>query len=80
MKTRKSGKNRIPLEGQTFGNWYADSYVGERRYLCKCVCGVTRVVDGQSLSTGSSKSCGCGVYTKNRIKDKAPFKPEDKVE
>ena len=28
-------------------------------YLCSCECGVERVVDGNSLRIGNSKSCGC---------------------
>lgn len=28
-------------------------------YLCRCKCGTERIVNGQSLRNGDSKSCGC---------------------
>lgn len=32
---------------------------GGSSWVCECECGVTRVVDGRSLRSGVSKSCGC---------------------
>lgn len=29
------------------------------RWLCKCICGKETIVDGKSLRTGNTKSCGC---------------------
>lgn len=42
---------------------------GQRKWLCKCDCGNTRVVAGTHLTNGSVKSCGCKNFTwehKNR--------------
>ena len=51
------------LTGKTFGYWYVESRAenknGHVAWNCKCKCGVKRVVLGQSLKNGSSKSCGC---------------------
>ena len=30
-----------------------------RNYICKCLCGTVRSVNGSSLRNGTSKSCGC---------------------
>lgn len=37
------------------------SHIHERRWywLCRCDCGVTRAIQGQSLQKGRSRSCGC---------------------
>lgn len=32
---------------------------GQILWLCKCSCGVERVVTGRNLSSGNTKSCGC---------------------
>lgn len=32
---------------------------GRSAYRCRCVCGVERIVLGQSLKSGASRSCGC---------------------
>lgn len=36
-----------------------------KRYLCKCICGKTKVVLKLNLSNGRTKSCGC--YRKNEV-------------
>jgi hypothetical protein len=64
---RKSRKGTGPikhLEGQVFGRWtvlrYAVERPGKKAYwLCKCECGVERIVNGYSLRYGRSVSCGC---------------------
>jgi len=33
-----------------------------RYYLCRCVCGKEKLVQGGSLRNGRSKSCGCSRY------------------
>lgn len=54
---------RDHLEGQRFGFWtvlYEVEKKGKHRaYLCRCDCGIERVVVGASLKNGHSKSCGC---------------------
>ena len=46
-----------------FGNWTvmsdAASNTRDRRWLCKCKCGTSRVVLGKYLRNGKSRSCGC---------------------
>lgn len=54
---------RIDLTGQRFGRWVVVSYdrycKGCSLWLCSCDCGVKKVVNGTSLRTGKSRSCGC---------------------
>ena len=51
------------LKGQTFGRLtvcdMAESKHGQRRWLCACVCGNSKIVYGSPLLRGKSKSCGC---------------------
>lgn len=55
---------RIDLTGNKFGAWLVTSYagcndIGQPSWKCVCDCGTRRVVVGQTLRTGASKSCGC---------------------
>ena len=50
---------RIPCEGQKFNRLTAIMYVGNRKYLCACDCGVKTIVSGSHLRKGTTKSCGC---------------------
>ena len=50
--------------GQHFGRWTvlgqaAPAIHGERKYLCRCDCGMERSVMERSLRYGGSQSCGC---------------------
>ena len=54
----------IDLTGQTFDRWTVlqrteDYPGGQARWLCRCQCGTERVVSGNNLRRGISKSCGC---------------------
>lgn len=41
-----------------------------RRWLCRCDCGKERIVYGNSLKRGTTKSCGClGLQLKKQKKD-----------
>lgn len=51
-------KEFIDLTGKTFGEWTVLEYEGKRKWLCRCTCGVEKLVDGKTLYTGQSKSCG----------------------
>jgi hypothetical protein len=59
------GRKIIDLTGQTFGRWEVLRFVGtgckphEARFLCRCQCGTERIVSGEGLRKGTSKSCGC---------------------
>lgn len=50
--------------GDVFGRWTVVRHVGRNAartltYLCRCECGVERVVATHGLRLGTSKSCGC---------------------
>ena len=56
--------NVIDLTGQRFNRWTVLKEAGRNKsggavWLCRCDCGIERVVDGRSLRSGTSKSCGC---------------------
>jgi hypothetical protein len=54
--------NIIDLTGKRFGRLVVQERVlcGEHvTWLCKCDCGGTKIVRGQSLRQGRCKSCGC---------------------
>lgn len=55
---------RIDLTGQKFGAWTVLDYDGVNKngqpsWLCRCECGVRKIVVGQTLRAGLSSSCGC---------------------
>lgn len=52
------------LSGKTFNRWTVLSFYGRdpkcrAKWLCQCICGTVRAIDGNNLKTGQSKSCGC---------------------
>jgi hypothetical protein len=51
------------ITGLRFGRWTALERQASKhqlsRWLCRCDCGVTKVVFGNGLWTGKTKSCGC---------------------
>jgi hypothetical protein len=51
------------LTGQRFGRWGVISFAGTKHrqahWLCKCECGIERIVVSESLGRGVSKSCSC---------------------
>lgn len=54
----------IDMVGKQFGRLTVIAYAGTNKYHsriweCKCVCGNTKIIDGRSLRTGSTRSCGC---------------------
>ena len=67
-KMRKGGL-RKDLEGSRFGKLFVIALdhrdrSGKAKWLCKCDCGGTTVVDGYKLTNGETKSCGCLVHEK----------------
>jgi len=59
--TRSSVESLI---GKRFGRWEVISKegfnsCGQTMWLCQCECGTERIVNGSSLRTGRSNSCGC---------------------
>lgn len=69
MKKRNTENYCLHLEGQRFGRLVVrqraedkiDPKTGKHRsrWLCDCDCGGETIVDGRSLTSGSTKSCGC---------------------
>lgn len=55
-----------------FGKWLvlekAPRKKGERiKWICQCECGTIKTVDGRTLRSGSSQSCGCRVTEINTV-------------
>ncbi len=54
----------VDYTGQRYGRWIVLSFIGnnyrgDRLWLCRCDCGIERVVKGGILRSGESQSCGC---------------------
>ena len=54
----------IDLTGQKFNRWTVIKLApkaknGSSMWYCKCDCGTERIVNGYTLTSGKSKSCGC---------------------
>lgn len=52
------------ITGLNINDWYVIKECGRNKsggatFLCRCICGNTRVVDGRSIRSGASKNCGC---------------------
>lgn len=56
--------------GDLFGNWTLLKKSSNATWLCRCKCGVEKLVRQDSLATGTSKSCGCesGVLASKKLK------------
>lgn len=57
-------KHVLDLTNKRFGRWYVLGYVGmtdrgSTKWLCRCDCGVHKVVNSSGLRSNRSKSCGC---------------------
>lgn len=68
-KDRIREKNLINLSGKKFGKLLVierkeSSKTGQARWLCQCDCGNKRIIFGNSLRKGRTKSCGCLRKTK----------------
>ncbi len=55
---------KLELTGQRFGRLLVLRKAGEDKYraslwLCRCICGIEKVIRGGSLTRGDTKSCGC---------------------
>lgn len=69
---KRNGKN---LLGQEFGKLKVIEHAGSDKsgawiWLCQCSCGKQTVVRGYSLRRGDTTSCGCYLYSFERIKRK----------
>ena len=54
---------KVDWTGHTFGRLTVIEKITEKgqptKYMCKCECGNTKIVNGSSLTSGNTKSCGC---------------------
>lgn len=75
---------KIDRIGQKFGRWIVLAEAekagnGRLRWLCQCECGIVRVVSGNSLGGGSTRSCGCLLDEYFiAIKEKAKLEAEER--
>lgn len=69
-RTSRCGAWDHEVLGRRFGRLtvldYAHSRPGEAVYLCRCDCGRLCCVDGHSLKSGNTSSCGCGEADNRR--------------
>ena len=54
----------IDLTGQKFGRLTVikrglNGKRGQTKWLCRCDCGTEKIIDGEHLKRGTTKSCGC---------------------
>lgn len=54
-----NGSAKFNLKDKKFGRWKVLEYNGGSYWKCLCDCGKIKMVDGNSLRRGLSKSCGC---------------------
>ncbi len=57
-------RRTIDETGNKYNRWVVIRKVGSNKYhatlwLCRCICGTERVVEGRSLRSGNTQSCGC---------------------
>jgi len=75
-------KMKESMIGKVFWYWTvieeAETRLGNKHWLCRCVCGVERYVPTHRLNGGGSKSCGCW-RTELLRKNRHTFKPKKKT-
>ncbi len=59
-----AGKIKYDMTGKTIGRWSVlrregSDKASKPQWLCRCECGIERIVLTQRLLNGESKSCGC---------------------
>jgi len=63
----------IDIKGQRFSKWtvirrsYPNAKWGQTNWLCKCDCGKEKIVQGNNLTAGKTKCCGCLRYNKLKL-------------
>ena len=71
----------IDLTGQVFNEWTALEYVGNGKWKFRCSCGKEKVLEGRSVRSGRTKSCGHGYNEEIDLTNKisGDFKALNKV-
>lgn len=61
MRTIPTPKTRgfVDITGKEYGRWKVLGFLGDGMWLCRCVCGTEKPVDGQSMKSGRSTGCYC---------------------
>ena len=59
MKKFRTNSMLDDLTGRAFARLTVVSYVGYRKWNCRCECGALIVALGYNLKSGHTKSCGC---------------------
>lgn len=64
QKEGLAARRTIDLTGQSFWRWNVIGRIsstenGQPTWLCQCICGTRRIVQGRDLREGRSRSCGC---------------------
>lgn len=59
MKGKSVVGKLIDIVGNTYGFLKVVRYIRGGKWLCECICGNTKIVQGNSLKAGLTKSCGC---------------------
>ena len=48
---------RIKFEGKTLGDTYVAQYIGNKKYLCRCICGEEFICSSDALRNGYKQTC-----------------------
>ena len=77
---------RIDLVGQRFGLLVVVSYAAKQRWAVRCDCGAEKVIAGNHLRRGATKSCGCSsrdwtrtTQNRNRVSQRSAGPRRDLV-
>lgn len=60
---------QIDLTGNQYGRITVVSFVGKRRWLCRCSCGNEKIIYSSNLTRGITNSCGCLARERASIKN-----------
>lgn len=71
-------KNKRELIGKKFGQLKVLNKCEKGYWECLCDCGKIKIVHGDHLVRGSTKSCGC-IINKNKIKKWKPVELNEKI-
>lgn len=61
-----SGKTPVNLLGLEFGKLKPVEYLGDKKWLCLCACGNSKVIRSCNLTNHSTISCGCIQYKSDK--------------
>lgn len=56
---RHKPHNFLDITGQRYGRLVAIRFVGNKKWLFRCDCGIEKEINGSNVRLGKSTSCGC---------------------